>query len=97
MCHWERGRWWRSVAEAEQHRIIERQQSTQELYRQQPWLYRQRYGYGDATPQQRALQEQLDAEAVQLDAERITEERIAEERHLHRMNEDIRRRNDDYY
>jgi hypothetical protein len=35
------------AAEAEQHRIIERQQSTQELYRQQPWLYRQRYGYGE--------------------------------------------------
>jgi hypothetical protein len=45
----------------------EQQQSTQELYRQQPWLYRQRYGHGDATPQQRALAEQLDAEAVQLD------------------------------
>ena len=72
-------------------------ESTQELHRQQPWLYRRRYGYADATPQQRALSEQLDAEAAQLDAERIAEERIAEERHLHQMDENIRRRNDDYY
>ena len=73
----------------------ERQQSTQELYRQQPWLYRQRYGYEDATPQQRALAEQLDAEAAQLDAERIAEERHLHEAEMHRMNENIRRRNDD--